>query len=327
MSPKKFPIRPIHAILILSGGLILLLYWLALHIEINPVTPTPSTSLPVTKQVTPSSVPTASSPPPSPLATLTTPSVTNSSPPRISWGDTFLLNRDIQEAGNIKESSDPHWWINSGGQFIVQNGVAKTIQSDLASDSEWYKRYQQDNPVDTDNGTHPQNIFRLVQRQTWHNLTQSAYFRINHDNLSSSPNRNESNGLFLMNRYVDGQTLYYTGIRVDGAAVVKKKVNGTYVTLAYKPVFSGSAYNHDTNPNAIPHGSWIGLKAVVNDVTNGTVGIKLYYTAGQSDNWQLLIDVTDTGKTGGAIISAAGNAGIRTDFMDVDFSDYRISEL
>jgi hypothetical protein len=327
MWPKKSPIRPIHAILILSGGLILLLYWLGLHIEIIPLAPTPSASPPLTK-VTPSPVPRGSSPTSLPTATTTAvPSATNPSLPKVSWQDTFSVDRVVEEAGNINESSDPHWWVNSGGQFIVQGGSAKTIQGESPSDAEWHKRYQEDNPEDTDNGAHPQNIFRLVQRQTWHNLTQSAYFRINHDNLSSSPNRNESNGLFLMNRYVDGQTLYYTGIRVDGAAVVKKKVNGTYVTLAYKPVFSGGAYNHDTNPNAIPHGSWIGLKAEVKDVANGAVSIKLYYTLGQSDDWKLVIDVIDTGKTGGAVISATGNAGIRTDFMDVDFSDYRISEL
>ena len=39
--------------------------------------------------------------------------------------------------------------------------------------------------------------------------------------------------MLLFNRYQDGQTLYYGGVRVDGAAVIKKKLAGVYTTLAY----------------------------------------------------------------------------------------------
>ena len=126
------------------------------------------------------------------------------------------------------------------GQMIFENGIGKTIQGDFPEGSKWQKKYEKSNPKDTDNGTHPQNIFRLVTKAKWQNFDQEAYFRINRLNLSSSDNRNESNGILLFNRYEDGDNLYYTGLRVDGTAVIKKKYAGKYYTLSEKVFFPGS---------------------------------------------------------------------------------------
>jgi hypothetical protein len=243
------------------------------------------------------------------------------------FSDPFQTNNRIEEAGSINESANPNWWVNSGAWLIAANGVGKTVQGDLGTLDKWRLDYALSNPDDTDNGYHPQNIFRLVQRSNWKNITQQAYYRINQLNLSESVNRNGSNGLFLLNRYVDGNNLYYTGVRVDGAAVIKKKYKGVYYTLDYRSIFSGSAYDSDSNPNVLPMRTWIGLRSVVQTNPDGTVTIQLYLDRGRTGNWALVAQAVDNGaKYGGAVIKSAAHGGIRTDFMDVEFEDYQITE-
>jgi len=162
----------------------------------------------------------------------------------------------------------------------------------------------------------------------WKNFTQEVYFKIIKNNLSNSPNRNASNGLLLFNRYQDEYNLYYTGIRVDGYAVIKKKVNGIYYTMAYKPLFVDDEYNWVTNPNLIPIDSWIGIKSVVINNQDDEVNIKVYIDKDRTGDWTLVAETTDNNKDfGGKAITNAGHAGIRTDFMDVLFDDYKITSL
>jgi hypothetical protein len=143
---------------------------------------------------------------------------------------------------------------------------------------------------------------------------------------SGSVNRNASNGVLLFNRYQSGDNLYYAGIRVDGQAVVKKKLNGTYYTLGVKKVFPGT-YNRDTNPNLIPLAQWTGIKTAVITDSTGVVHIKLYTDIGKTGSWTLALDVADDGKSTGTAIANAGYGGIRTDFMDVEFDDFSFSSL
>src|SRR3989338_7741228 len=145
----------------------------------------------------------------------------------ISFFDSFSTSGSLEEGGSIYESTSPDWWVNSGGRMISSFGNGKTVQNELATIDKSYKAYLISNPIDTDLGFHPQNIFRLVQLGAWSNMSQQAYFKINKLNVSESTNRNASNGLLLFNRYQSGDNLYYTGLRVDGAAVIKKKINGT----------------------------------------------------------------------------------------------------
>jgi hypothetical protein len=56
---------------------------------------------------------------------------------------------------------------------------------------------------------------------------------------SNSIHRMASNGVLLFNHYLDGDNLYYVGIRVDGSAIVKKKKDGVYYTMESKRVFPG----------------------------------------------------------------------------------------
>ena len=123
-------------------------------------------------------------------------------------------------------------------------------QGHRADDDRWRVRYAISNPVDTDDGYLPQNLFRLILRQKWKNFRQSFYFQIRNVNMTDSPNRNASNGVLMFHRYVDSDNLYYAGVRVDGATVIKKKYRGTYYTLATKPMYSGGPYDRASRPNA-----------------------------------------------------------------------------
>jgi len=236
-------------------------------------------------------------------------------------------NIKLKEAGSMKESTNSDWWLNSGGYFYSRNGIGKTFQKFIPKRNKWFKRYRKTNPKDTDSGAHPQNIFRLVTKSKWNNLDQQVYFRINRNNLSKSKNRNESNGLLLFNRYQDGDNLYYTGIRVDGTAVIKKKINGKYFTMGQKRIYRGK-YDRENKPNLLPKHAWIGVRSEVVTNSNDTVTVKLYIDKNQSGNWQLALEaVDDNSKYGGEAINSAGYGGIRTDFMDVDMDNYKIQEL
>jgi hypothetical protein len=248
-------------------------------------------------------------------------------PTATSFVDEFSTNTILQETGSLTGSANKNWWVNSGGELITQGGIGETIQGDLSSSDKWFIEYARTNPTDTDNGKHPQNIFRLVQRGLWRNFTQQVYFKINKINLSSSPNRAASNGLFLFNRYQSGESLYYTGIRVDGAAVIKKKMNGEYYTMSYKPIFSGSPYNKDQNPNLLPLSAWIGLRSEVITNSDNSVTIRLFVDKDKTGNWTLVLETKDNGSDYGSTISGAGFAGIRTDFLDAEFDNYSIKEF
>jgi len=221
-------------------------------------------------------------------------------------------------------SSSPYWWLSSGGHFYT-DGVGETVHNSLPTNDYWRLLYAANNPLDTDNGYHPQNIFRLVTRSKWGNARQQVYFRIAKDNLSASPNRAASNGVLLFNRYKDQDNLYYTGIRVDGYAIIKKKIAGAYYTIGYKKVFPGAAYNRASNPNLLPKNVWMGLTS---EVLNTSSGVRIRLHVNQGDGvWSLVFDTVDDGRYGGAPFTQAGYGGLRTDFMDVDFDHYLFKNL
>lgn len=241
--------------------------------------------------------------------------------------DSFSEDSTLEEVGVINESANQRWWVNSGAFLFVNNGVGSTIHGELPRRSRWQTDYKKYNASETDGGYHPQNIFRLVTRSTWKNLQQECYYRMDRYILSKAKERSESNGLLLFNRYQDGDNLYYTGIRVDGFSVIKKKIKGQYFTMAYERVFPGK-YDRKKKSNLLPLHQWIGLRSEVKDEVDGTVNIKLFLDRNRSGDWKLVAEATDNGKSfGGKVIAEAGHAGIRTDFMDVEFDDYRIEEI
>lgn len=235
----------------------------------------------------------------------------------------------LEEASSMRKSKSNDWWLNSGGVMLSDGKEFSTNIGALGENSSWRKLYSKTNPRDTDGGYFPQNIFRLVTRGQWQNFSQQLYFNVSRINLSESEYRNESNGILLFNRYQDGDNLYYIGLRVDGDAVIKKKISDKYYTLAEKEVFSaGSAYDKDSNPNLIPENTWIGIKSEVKNADDGSVSLKLYVDRERTGNWQLVLEKKDKGdKHGPAPFFDKGYAGIRTDFMDVEFENYSIKKL
>ncbi|MBI2113125.1 MAG: hypothetical protein HYT50_00910 [Candidatus Wildermuthbacteria bacterium] len=235
----------------------------------------------------------------------------------------FNFPGKLQEASSLFASSSPYWWVNSGAYLDIYAGRGHTQQGSLPFLDPWRVLYAKNNPADTDQGYHPQNIFRLIGKSKWQNASQEAFFLVAKDNLSQSSNRNASNGILLLNRYQDGNNLYYAGVRVDGAAVIKKKQNGAYTTLSYvKGVYPGT-YDRTSNPNLLPKNKWIGIKSETQNNADGSLTIRLYIDKGWTGSWELVAQATDTRNP----ITSAGYGGIRTDFMDAAFENYQFVEL
>lgn len=250
----------------------------------------------------------------------------NSSSPETNGKDGSKIVM-LEEAGKRSESKSDFWWLNSGGIVYLENGTLSTIQGNLDKPSKWRKLYAKNNPRDTENGYQPQNIFRLVTRQKWQNMSQQIYFNIQKINLSKSKYRDASNGVLLFNRYQDGDNLYYTGIRVDGNAVIKKKIDGDYYTMAEEPVYTGAEYDPQSLPSLIPLNKWIGLKSEVINLS-GNIVIKLYIDKNSDGKWQMVLEAKDSAdKFGKSPLLDSGYGGIRSDFMDVIFRDYSLIEL
>ena len=81
----------------------------------------------------------------------------------------YRFNTDgvLEETATPETSTSAYWWLNSGGRLLIQNGVGMTIQGDLPELDKWHKLYLAASPLDTDNGFHPQNLFRLITRSKW----------------------------------------------------------------------------------------------------------------------------------------------------------------
>jgi len=233
----------------------------------------------------------------------------------------FFSYRRLEEAGNASESKSASYWLDSGAYVYLQREKnIKSVQGELQS-SKWHRIYKETNPSDTDNGEHPQNIFRLIYRSKKINFEQSAFFKINKINLSSSPNRNSSNGILFFSHYIDSDNLYYTGLRVDGKAIIKKKIKGEYITLAEEQLVDGE-YNTVSSPNLLPEKQWIGIKSTTETLEN-SVDLKLYKYDNNLNKWELILQAKDLDNP----ILSSGFAGIRTDFLDFECRDYSVSNL
>lgn len=232
----------------------------------------------------------------------------------------FVGSYTLEEVSPAEHSSSPDFWLNSGAYLYVEDGQARTHLGPLDQDSKWQLAYKDYNSDSTDEGYYPQNIFRLLTRQLYLNSSQELTFNIDKINLSSGEHRNESNGVLLFMRYLDQDNLYYAGLRVDGAYVIKKKIEGEYTTLAYKQYFPGD-YNKSSSPNLVPTSQNLYIKVDILTMPDGTPYIKLFSKRTASDIWELMLDYRDYSSTA---IKVPGANGIRTDFMDVRFVDYRV---
>jgi hypothetical protein len=230
----------------------------------------------------------------------------------------------LEEAPSAVESTDPYFWLNSGGRlYSLNKGTVQTITGELPPGDKWRELYKASSDIDTDGGLHPQNLFRLVSRPLLLDFSQQVYFNISDYHVSTSTNRNPSNGVLLFNRYLDGDNLYYTGVRVDGHAVIKKKLKGVYTTLAEKPYFTDMTYDRDLQPIVLPENTWMGIRSEIKTLEGGKVSIKLYIDK-DGKGWPTTPDLEaiDDGTKGGKAILEKGSTGIRSDFMDVEFKGF-----
>jgi hypothetical protein len=244
---------------------------------------------------------------------------------------TFDVRGTLEETGSPGESSSPYWWLDSGARLYIDNGMGTTVQGALPMLDEWRLKYRLSSADDTEGGYAPQNLFRLLTRSTWDDVRVEADFRIVRDNFSETPSRNESNGLLLMTRYKDAANLYYAGVRVDGHAVIKKKSGGTYHTMAEKQVFGAASttYDRTKDMNLLPHNEWISLRSETLTRNNGDVLVKLLMKKEGEAKWTELLRATDDGTKYASTtpITGAYPIGIRTDFMDVEFDNFRAEKI
>jgi hypothetical protein len=238
-----------------------------------------------------------------------------------SWDEPFIA---LEETVSPEKSPNEDFWLNSGGLAIFVGETLFTLQGDVGERSVWRREYRRSNPIDTIDGRRPQNVFRLLSKQGLANPDQIAFFTIADFSLSDSPQRNESNGILLMSNVQDADNLYYSGIRVDGMAVIKKKEHGVYHTLAIAPLpdFPGT-YDRSTHPALLPDNRRLGIRATT-QVSGTDVVIHLFLE--RSGQWEEVLSATDSPAAYGRDPFYSGNVGIRTDFMDVVFSRYVATE-
>jgi hypothetical protein len=145
---------------------------------------------------------------------------------------------------------------------------------------------------------------------------------------TNGKNLGADNGISLMVNYQDGDNLYYVGLRADGFAGIKKKIDGQYSELQNPvKVFPGNYKHYD---NLIPPDKWIGLRAVVveeqrHDAPSGKdqVNIAMYIDqtgdGSSSSSWKYVTSYLDKDR-----IFKQGHTGIRTDFIDAQFKDFKV---
>lgn len=240
---------------------------------------------------------------------------------------TFGKNGVLHSATAMGKSTSPYFWVSAGAKLIIRNGVGETIQGALPTGDPSRVAYADVNPLDTENGKYPQNTFRLVTKKNWEDAEERVSFKITRQNLTNTPNRDSFSGIFLMGRYIDKDNLYYAGIRDDGLAIIKKKINGNYHTLAVAQVFGAQSQYHKTNkPSLIPQNKWMGLKMRAINMPNGSVRLTLFLDNANSGDWKSVVETVDA-NVGGDAFTHAGHGGIRTDYMDVQFDNFEYRVL
>ena len=234
----------------------------------------------------------------------------------------------LEEAGGYESSLNNLYWLNSGALAYVYGSTSiRTLTGDLEKGSKWQRAYMVSNPIDTENGYHPQNLFRLFTKAVFSDAVYQTYFKITKIVLSQSPNRNESNGVLIMFHAKDNANLYYAGLRVDGTAVIKKKTTGDYMTLGEVPVFAFAKYDKNSNPNLLPLDVWLGVQVKIKELPLKQEDITLSIDIGNSGMWVPMIHVIDTFQNNVPTLFEPSHAGLRTDFMEVQMKDFTITSI
>lgn len=240
---------------------------------------------------------------------------------------TFNVPGTLLASTASEKSTSPYLWLRSGAKLNIQNGIGETIQGALLKNDPERIEYARVNPLDTANGYYPQNTFRLLTRSGWKNTESTIHFKIVKTNLTATPNRDDYSGIFIEGRYSDQYNLYYLGVRQDGLAVIKKKINGVYYTLAYTQVFgSYKDYEKNGDANLLPEGKWMAIRSHIETRADGSVQLELYLDKNNSGTWTKVVTAVDRGEHGSPLTKGT-LMGLRTDYMDMQFDNWEIREL
>jgi hypothetical protein len=243
-----------------------------------------------------------------------------------AFEETFDRDTVIEEAPRAAVSRNPRWWVSAGGRVTFAEGTAYTIQGSLPPWDPWARAYARTKPVDTEQGRRPQNVFRMVTRETGRTFRQRVSVRIRSTNLAASTERGPFSGIFLESRFLNDNNFYVAGLRFDGQAVIKKRREAEAFTVAIAPVYPGT-YDRQSNPNLLPQNRWFSIRSTIHDVPGGVRILLEIHDPALGPDWIPVLDVLDgPGGADGRPVVGAGSAGIRTDFMDVQLDDYLVFE-
>jgi hypothetical protein len=195
-------------------------------------------------------------------------------------------------------------WDMTSGSLLRRHGMGWTGPPDVVAPN-----------AESTNGTNSA-VFRLTSTKRDFGNVDVA-FRLFNVGLSSTVSTPpvDWDGVHVFLRYQTEFSLYYASInRRDGMVTIKKKVpggpsnDGTYFQLAA------------LQPHAVPYGTWQDVRARVQDLSDGSVGIQLY-----ADN-QLLVSAVDGG-VGGPPLRGAGAVGIRGDNDEFLVRNFRVTPI
>lgn len=212
-----------------------------------------------------------------------------------SWWYNFNSAGTLAQSASATQSRSQYLWLAAGRSLVIQNGIGAT-------------------PAGT-------TIYQLFNKTSVTNASVQIDVNRVKDNLSNSADRKSYLGESIITRYTDANNYYYAGIRADGAAVIKKKVNGVYTTLAQKQVLPGTYST--TNYDLMPQGKWMSLKLVVADNAGGQPVLTFSTDIGRTGTWTQALAVTDTS----AALKSAGLVGIQNDYADAQFDNFIVSDV
>jgi hypothetical protein len=221
--------------------------------------------------------------------------------PSFAGPDRLLTNEFAHwNPGNKRAVMSPDWDVTSGSLFICDGagwtGVPDTRAVDASSSS----------------GT-DSSVFRVItKRRDFGDVAVSLQVR---DLRLAAPGATapaEVDGIHLFLRYQTPAWLYVVSLnRRDDQIVIKKKLpggptaGGTYVTLGQAPY-------------VVPYGAWQSFTVRITGGQDRPVRISVAVGA------RRILAVSDRGMGGPAIVSP-GAVGLRGDYCEFEFRDFRVT--
>jgi hypothetical protein len=223
--------------------------------------------------------------------------------PSFAGPDQLLTNEFAHSnPGNPGAVTSPDWDVTSGSLFVRNaagwTGVPDTAAVDATSAS----------------GT-DSSVFRMISwRRNFRDVTVSLQVR----NLRlASPGATAPaavDGIHLFLRYQNPDWLYAVSLnRRDNQIVIKKKLpggptaGGTYVTLG-------------STRYVVPYGVWQSFTVRISSGRGGSAKISVGVGARE------MLAVSDRG-SGGPAITSAGAVGLRGDYCEFEFRNFRVQRV